>query len=206
MRTSRKAGWAYAIAGAVLVTCGCGGRAVVPSSYNTHKAADKSFQIDYPAEWKAEGGGTKLAWASFTSGNAKIDVETGLTGSLIGDIAQSQNTILGVDPTKQTEGGPDLAPARAAHDFEKPAFIDQTGFTEQDPVPVKTGFGDSRKSEFTGSGSFGGSIRGYRATALGRDKRVRIVCQCPEAEWETLKPVFDKVIESVGFARPDKSS
>jgi len=42
----------------------------------------------------------------------------------------------------------------------------------------------------------------FRATVLSRDKRVRIVCQCPEAEWQTLKPVFDKVIESVAPAKP----
>ena len=48
---------------------------------------------------------------------------------------------------------------------------------------------------------FGGAIRGYRATALTHDKRVRIVCQCPEAEWQALKPAFDKVMKEASRAK-----
>jgi hypothetical protein len=201
MKIGKKAGWAWAVAGAVLLTCGCGGRAVVPSSYETYKADDDSFKIQYPAQWKASGGGKGYAWAKFISGNAQIKVDTSLVGSLIGDIAQSQNQAFGHDGKGAKIPGEkevDMAPVRVAHDFEKEAFLESTGFKEQDPVAVKTGLGSARKSEFTGSATFGGGIHGYRATALTLDKRVRVLCQCPESEWQTLKPVFDKVIESVG--------
>jgi hypothetical protein len=204
MKINRRVGWAWAVASAVLATCGCGGRAVVPSSYKTYNADDGSFQIAYPAEWEVAGGGKGLAWAKFTSGSAQIAVETGLVGSLVGDITQARNDVLGLDRSKGDAAGEkevDLAPARAAHEFEKQVFLEDTGVKEQDPVAVQTGLGDARKSEFTGSDTFGGAIHGYRATALSRDKRIRIVCQCPEAEWNILRPAFDKVIESIAMSK-----
>ena len=62
---------------------------------------------------------------------------------------------------------------------------------------VQMKLGDGLKSEFTGSSAFGTEFRGYRATGMLDNKRVRIVCQCPADQWETLKPVFDKVISSL---------
>ncbi len=66
---------------------------------------------------------------------------------------------------------------------------------------MKTGFPDARKSEFSGSKTFGGKIRGCRVTALSSHKRIRVVCECPESEWEALKPAFDKAIESVAMGK-----
>jgi hypothetical protein len=42
-----------------------------------------------------------------------------------------------------------------------------------------------------------GGIRGYRATAVNGDRRIQLLCTCPVAEWDALKPVFDKVIGSL---------
>jgi hypothetical protein len=32
-------------------------------------------------------------------------------------------------------------------------------------------------------------------------KRIRVVCQCPEAEWKALKPAFDKIIGTLTRGR-----
>jgi hypothetical protein len=68
---------------------------------------------------------------------------------------------------------------------------------EQDPTIVKTGMMDGRRSEFTGTRTFGAPIHGYRATALSIDRRIRVVCRCSESQWESLKPAFEKAIASV---------
>ena len=52
------------------------------------------------------------------------------------------------------------------------------------------------RSEFA-STSASRPLRGYRATAVNQDKRIKIVYTCPASEWGTLKPVFDKVIGSL---------
>ena len=191
--------WALAaVVGAALAVAGCAGKAVVPTSYDTYNSKDGSFQLQYPAGWDADGGDRSgYAWAKFTSGNAVISVDANLAGSLMGDVAKSKIHIPGI----QVEQGAERDPVAAVHAQEKQGFEDDEGVTEQQAVVVKTGFPDARKSEFTGTKTFGGSIRGCRVTALSSTKRIRLVCECPESEWEALKPAFDKAIESLGMGK-----
>jgi hypothetical protein len=184
---------------ALLVIAGCGShRAVVPTSYDTYNVKSGAFKIEYPGGWKAEGGGQSgFGWATFTSGNAKISVGTSLAGSLIGGLAGAGIHVMG------TEDDPHLAPVARVHQSERKEFEEEGGVKEQDPVVVQTKMGEGRKSEFAGKTTFGSPIHGYRATVLSINHRIRVVCQCPQAEWETLKPAFDICIESVGEGRPN---
>jgi hypothetical protein len=117
----------------------------------------------------------------------------------LGDIAKPKGHGL-ILPNQDEEN----APVAVVHEHERPGFEEEKGVTEEKPAVVKTGFPDARKSEFSGSKTFGGTIRGCRVTALGADKRISVVCECPESEWEALKPAFNKAIESVamGKAKP----
>ena len=181
------------VVGALLVTCGCGGRAIVPASFETFNSKDGSFKVQYPAKWEADGGGRSgYYWAKFSSGNASITVDTSAAGSLIADIAKMGMVRGGSMVTPE-----DLVPVAVVHETERQGFEESGSVKEQKPAVALTGFGDSRKSEYTGKTTFGGSIHGYRVTALSSEKRIRVVCQCPESEWAALKPAFDKVIESV---------
>ena len=184
--------WLVAAVGLVCGISGCGGNpAAVPTSYDTYKAKDGSFQIQYPANWEAKGGGVAgRAWAKFTSGNAEIAVEADAAGSVMADIAQP-NRVAG------QEKDPNREAVAVVHTGEKSAFEEQTGVQEQDPTIVKTGLTDGRRSEFTGARTFGAPIHGYRATVLSIDRRIRVVGQCSESQWESLKPAFEKVIASV---------
>ncbi len=197
-RDGRMLAW-MAAAGLLLATCGCGDRAVVPASYSTYQSTDSPFRIEYPAQWEAKGGGrTGYAWASFTSGSAEIAVDTNTAGSAIGDMARTGGPMAAMVGVQTGSGdGVPLTPVGAVHRREKADFERDTGVAEQEPAAVRTGFGESQKSEFTGAQTFGGTIHGYRVTALGLDYRFRVVCKCPESEWNDLKPAFDKVIESL---------
>jgi hypothetical protein len=192
--------WISAV-GAAFMLSGCEGPpTAVPSSYQTYNHKDGSFQIQYPAGWEEENGGKgTLAWAKFTAGNAEISVDTSTVGSLKGNIAQSMGIMAG-GPDSASEG---RQPVGAVHESEKADYEEKETVKEQTPVPVTTGFGDSRKSEYTGTKALGGARHGYRVTALGRDLRIRVICECPESEWASLKPAFDKVIESVSQGRPE---
>ena len=198
MKKHRVEMWTLAAAiGAALAIAGCTGKAVVPTSYSMYNSKDGSFQIQYPAGWEADGGDRSgYAWAKFTSGNAVISVDANVVGSLLGDIAKRKMVHGGILPDQE-----ERSPAAVVHEQEKGGFEEEEGVTEQEPVIVKTGFPDARKSEFSGSKTFGGAIRGCRVTALGTDKRIRVVCECPESEWEALKPAFDKAIESVAMGK-----
>jgi hypothetical protein len=190
--------WLVAICVALAVA-GCAGKAAIPTSYTTYSCSDGSFHLEYPTGWEAEGGDNPHdSWAKFTSGGAQIYVDASSVGSLMGDLAKPKTMHVGGDVVTPDE---EQAPVAVVHEDERPGFEDDQGVTEQKPVVVKTGYPDARKSEFTGSKTFGGAIRGCRVTALGPNRRIRVVCQCPEAEWEALKPAFDKAIESVAHGK-----
>ncbi len=175
---------------------GCSQPATAPTSFTTHNATDQSFQCEHPADWEAEGGGAHGYYhLRVRRGSAAINVTADLVGSLMGDIARSFGQAAGVSEER-------LSPVALLHEKAKEEMAENYGsFQEQAATKMNTGFGETYRSEFTGSGSFGGKTHGYRATALARDRRIICVCTCPESDWQTLKPAFEKVIESLTAGR-----
>ena len=59
--------------------------------------------------------------------------------------------------------------------------------------------GEGRISEFTASGGtlFKSKLRGYHVTLLTNDRRVSILCQCPDKEFAKFKPTFLAVCRSL---------
>src|SRR5688500_8070273 len=85
--------WIVVTVSALLLfsTVGCGGKITAPKSYKRWNAKDGSFSVDYPADWKAEGGGKQgIQWAEFTHGNAQIRINLDVSSSLVSDIAGGQ--------------------------------------------------------------------------------------------------------------------
>jgi hypothetical protein len=188
----------------MLTLAGCGGKVPAPTSYKTWQATDGTFSIQYPEGWKAQGGGKRgIQWAEFSYGSAKIRIDVSTQSSLIGDIAGSTNTMLGLnDPL--TEADPEfieeMAPVAAAHEFYLKAFpVPLSSYKEQEPVAYRAPLGDCRKSEFTARSGAARKLRGYRATALTRDKGVHILCQCTDANWKTLQPAYDHILASIAY-------
>jgi hypothetical protein len=186
-----------ALAGSTVFLSGCGEPTTMPKSYNTLVAADKSFKIDYPAEWTADSGGKGgYAWAKFTSGSSEISVNANVVGSLMGDLPKMpHHAVLGEQPDEET------APVAVVHEQERETFEEDEDVKEKKAEVVKTGIQEARRAEFTGERTLGSSVHGYRVTALTTQRRIRVVCQCPEGEWESLKPAFDKIVESLGLGK-----
>jgi hypothetical protein len=85
------------------------------------------------------------------------------------------------------------------HEFKRNQVTEQlVDYKEERAETVNSGFGPARRSAFSASGFLGRKVRGYRATALGHMVGYDILCQCPEADWEGMRPVFAHVIESLG--------
>src|SRR5262249_18366693 len=115
--------------------------------------------------------------------SASINVKENLTGSLIGDIANAA--------ARGKEVGEEFAPVARVHDMRRPK--DSSSYREEAAVTVKTGFGDARRSAY-----IDGSKGGYRATVLMHRTALDIFCECRASDWDTLRPAFERVIESVG--------
>jgi hypothetical protein len=182
-----------ALAG-MLSAGGCGGPAVVPQSYSNYKDPNNLFSIQYPDYWDGNTGSSanaKTGWAKYSSGNAEIHVSVCPVADLIASIAQT-----GINPIVDLEINPSAA-ASKVHWLEGPQLNKDSEFKEQRALPVVTKAGKGFWSEFT-SADTDSPEHGYRATVVIGKNRVQIICRCPEAEWQDLKPAFDTVIASVG--------
>jgi hypothetical protein len=181
---------------------GCGSSKIAaPASYNRWNAKDGTFSIDYPADWNADGGGKQgIQWAKFTQGNAQIRVNVDVSSSLVGDIAGAGIQQSGLGEKLEGAEAIDLAPVAAAHQFNMESSTqDMKGYKEGDAIPFQSKLGDGRKSPFSCDGSLGKKMRGYRATTLSHDKGIKIICICPANNWETLRPAYDKILESLAM-------
>jgi hypothetical protein len=86
------------------------------------------------------------------------------------------------------------------HADKLPSIKEEHGdaYSEEEAIAIHTKFGDGRRSAFKIKEMFGGT-RGYRATVQGGVRTVMIICKCPASQWESLRPGFEKLIDSVGY-------
>jgi hypothetical protein len=172
---------------------GCDGGLTTPTAFETWNAKDGTFAIEYPADWKADGGGKQgIQWAEFNKGSNVITVDTSMTTSLIGDISGAGR----VDTEEIPE---ELAPAAKTHEFMKDMAVGDkfSNYKEQDAIKIMPPVGEGRKSVFTASKGLGQKVKGYRATIPQSDKGLIIFCYGPEKNWDKLQPAFDRILDSV---------
>ncbi len=107
----------------------------------------------------------------------------------------------GSDSAQPQPEGSEYAPVQTTHELYKKTISEEfSDYKESKPVLFKgSRLGEGRLSTFTASGGglFGGKLRGYRITHLTNDRRVTFLCQCPEKEFEALKPTFLAVCRSL---------
>ncbi len=177
-----------------------------PSAYAPFTAPDKSFACLAPKDWETQSASAHavMGGALFKSGPAKIDITSDLMGSLMGDIVTASNaqaeSLAGMMPGGQLPAGMKTRPpVEQLHTAGKQALASRYGnYTEQTARPLRCSLGDARYSEWTADGGFmAGKQHGYRVTILGGERRITVVSYCPESNWPTLKPAFEKVIASL---------
>lgn len=172
-----------------------------PASYIEYTAMDNSFTCDEPAGWATESGasGGINSGALFQRSAAKIDIDTDLAGSLQGDITRATNAQMG----DLMPGVVQESPVEKLHEQGADAMKQKLAdYQEQPYKKFDSDLGEACYSEFTGNGGLlAGKVHGYRVTMLSSDRRVTIICQCPESSWNTLKPAFLHVINSFQASR-----
>jgi hypothetical protein len=155
---------------------------------------DLAFKVRHPKGWEVDTGSrpdNTYSWAAFTKDSATIKIYADIKGSLLS----------GSDLRGQHEEGSESAPVHVAHElYKKTASEEFTDYSEGKPAVFKGAkLGEGRFSLFTaaGSGLFGSKLRGYHVTLLTNDRRVTILCYCPEKEFAQFKPTFLAVARSV---------
>jgi len=174
---------------------GCGsGPVAAPTEFAEYNSPGGTFACEYPKGWQADGGGKRgLEWAKFKSAPAEIKLDAGVAGSLM---AGPGGGSTGEIPQEVV---PELEPVHGIHAAgQRDAEQQFSGYKEVGEIEViEVALGPARRSEFTAASTFGSGLHGYRATALGKDKGVYVYCFCPESDWKTLQPAFDKVLLSL---------
>jgi hypothetical protein len=174
---------------------GCGsGPVAAPTEFADYNSPGGTFACQYPKNWEADGGGKRgLEWAKFKSGPAEIKIDAGVAASLM---AGPGGGFTGEVPQEVV---PELEPVHGIHQAaQRDAEQQFSGYKEVGEIEViEVTLGPARRSEFTAASTFGSGLHGYRATALGKDKGLYVYCVCPESDWKTLQPAFDKVLLSL---------
>lgn len=199
MRTRRITSSLVALWAGICLVAGCSGP-TIPSSYEQFNARDGVVACKYPEGWTRKGGGgAKFYNCAFESGPARIRVMADIAGSAMGDIAQSAGGMMGLDDLGlDSELAQELSPVAQVHEMSLQQAQNDLGDLQVVATEtIRTGFGDTRRTEFTVAGSLRGTTRGYLVTALGHDQRIRVLCTCPERYWPQLQGVFDEVIGSL---------
>jgi hypothetical protein len=154
------------------------------TEWEKYSTEDNEFGFEYPAVWKVKEYGIKDRHEVYlTQGAASITFKENLAGSLVGDIAGAS--------TRGREIPDDQLPVARVHEARKPK--DARSYQEEPAVTVITKRGKARRSAYKD-----GNKRGYRATVLLQQTALDIFCECRASDWDTLRPAFDRVIETVG--------
>jgi hypothetical protein len=155
---------------------------------------DSAFKVRYPKGWEPDTGSrpdNTYSWASFTKGSAKIQVNADITGSLMSGSAAGG----------QFEEGSELAPVHNAHVlYERTVKEEYSDYKETKPTLFKgSPLGEGRISAFTASsgGILGSRLRGCRVTLLTNDRRISVLCHCPDGEFAKFQPTFLAVCRSL---------
>ena len=194
------------LVGLTATLAGCGGPVAAPESFGNYNAKDGSFSCKSPKGWETTGGGRGgLYSAKFVQGSAAVKIVADFAGSVLGDIAKNAGPGLDVPGLDLSgEEVEDFSAVAQVHQMNTEKLAEELSELKLEPAEkVDTKLGEGRMSEFTGSRSFGGNIRGYMATFLSSDRRVTITCRCSDDSWEALKPAFREVVESLDRGKPE---
>ncbi len=156
---------------------------------------DGAFKLRPPKGWESDTGSrpdNTYSWAKFTKDSSTVQVYADIAGSLMS----------GAEVIRDHEEGSESAPVHVAHElYKRTAAEEFSDFVDSKPAVFKgSQLGEGRISIFTAStgGLFGSKIRGYHTTLMSRDRRVTILCYCPEKEFPKQKPLFQAVCRSFG--------
>jgi len=187
--------------GVILLRSGQATKFEAPQKYV--QFSPKSFEMilscNVPEDWKQKFRGGKNVgpvWAQFSDGRLSIEICEKLTGDGIREAVVAMRKK--ADPARR-----DAAAAEQIHEFQRQKSSENFKSYNEAPrsLGIETkGYGEARISDFTATeGLFGTEVSGCRATVLNQAHQLTVTCKCPPSLFQDAKPVFEKVISSLGF-------
>jgi pSer/pThr/pTyr-binding forkhead associated (FHA) protein len=187
--------------GVILLRSGQAAKFEAPQKYV--QFSPKSFETiltcEVPEDWKQKFRGGRNAgpvWAQFSDGRLTIEICENLSGDGIREAVVAMRKK--ADPARR-----DAPPAEQIHESQRQKSSDN--FKSYNEAPRSRGletkgYGEARVSDFTATeGLLGTEVSGCRATVLTQAHQLTVTCKCPPSLIQDAKPVFEKVISSLGF-------
>ena len=188
------------------VGAGCNGPVPAPE-LGPDTGPGNGFTYLRPKGWKGSGKvevGGNAGSIELASGTAYVRIGADLAGSLAGDIMTASNNQMGslADALPGQTGAALRAANKPAverlHDLQGAGIAKKLeDFKDGKLQLLQSKVGEGRYSEFTGKDG-NRAVHGFRVTILGGDKRYSVRADCTESDWNTLKPVYQKIIASIG--------
>ncbi|MCX6366587.1 MAG: hypothetical protein NTX57_07730 [Armatimonadetes bacterium] len=189
-----------------LFAMGCNGPVPAPE-LRPDTGPGNGFTYLRPKGWRGAGQvevGGNAGTIELTSGTAYLKIGADLADSLMADMMTASNSQLGgvADALPGQLGAAVRANTKPAveklHDAQAVSLGKKLDpFNGGKMQLLQSKLGEGRFSEYTGKDG-GREMHGYRVTILGGDKRYSLRAQCAETDWNALKPVYEKIIQSIG--------
>ncbi len=170
------------------------------SDFEMHTTKGQTFQSWAPkdAAWELHEGAREdgLSGGSrWLNASAKINIAADQAGSFM-----SEGMKRG-----------DKTPQQTLHEMAVRRMSEEYGdYSEKLSQKYSGGFGETWRCEFSGQGGArAGRLHGLRATMLSNQNRIQFIATCREADWDKLKPGFEKILNSIsapGAPLPEVSS
>jgi hypothetical protein len=171
----------------------------------SYVSEDKSLSFPCPGNWKPHESSSRAVATRVAfdpNVNTHFAVDTSLAGSLMGDIAKSNNAALSALPGMPPEVTDKLkSPLETLHQaslqgmaHNKTRFPD---FLQGKTQPTQIGGVEAFRTEFTYTrgGVWGRTkMTGIYVTALTKEREVRVLATCTQELQKTLQPLFDEML------------
>ncbi|MBC8102874.1 MAG: hypothetical protein H7Z41_09835, partial [Cytophagales bacterium] len=174
----------------------------VPTAFTTHTSTTNAFALEVPTDWSRSAMDTKRE-DSMTGQQYESDVDGVMVrqGKAVIDVSTDD----GAD-VKQNQllsgGGPNFGALLDDKHKQHLAIMKKrvSGFTETEASGFSLAPFGAKMIEYTGTSGFlgiSGKVHGYAATVQGPNHFMQIFLQCPENNWDDLKPVYQRILKSV---------
>ncbi len=174
------------------------GKIEPPKNYVKFEANDSAVSFEYPEGWVTDhGGGTGglPVFARVDYGNISISIKENQAASAMGEAAQA------IANQDSNQYAPELKPVHGAHMRRQQVLMETLdNYTETGVQVFDCGFGDARLSKFEEKGTFSTTV-GYRATIMAGKRTYFVTCSCRPSQFESAKPIFRRVLESIGLGK-----
>ena len=173
---------------------------------------DKSLSLQYPSNWKLHDYSSHAVAGRVAfdpNANTHFGVDTSMAGSLMGDIAKSNNDMLSSLPGMPAAAAAKMkSPLEMLHEASLHAMAKNkrrfSDFLPGATQPMQVGGSEALATEFTfRQGAVWGKkeMTGTYVTILTKEREVMLTATCSQDHAKTLKPVFDRMIASLRFGQ-----